>query len=734
MLTKKELLHASSILGRDPNKIELGMLDVLWSEHCSYKSSKRWFHLFKTTGKNVALGIGEGAGLVDIGDGYLVGVAMESHNHPSQVDPYNGAATGVGGIIRDVISQGCKAVGLMNCLRFGPLKKPHNAYLFENVVRGISEYGNSVGIPVVGGEIEFDDSYDDNCLVNVVCIGWVKPEEIVRSQAKTPGHYLVIFGSTTGRDGIAGVSFASETFKDIEEKNRNAVQIGDPLSKKVLIDTLHELVDEKLLAGMQDLGGGGMTSAAGELASAGGTGVEIDLDKVPLRENDMEPWEIIISESQERMLGIVAPENLDRVVLLLEKNNTPYGVIGRVTDDGLYTAKWHGETVAELPISLLVGGFPVPERVEGRASSQPESTSWFIEPEDYKSAVLQLLESPNICDRSWAYSQYDQHVQANTIVDIGENSGVLEFPNGRKVAFTSHCNSFWCLLDPQQGTANSACESLRNLVAMGARPILIADCLNFGNPERPESYGQFVEAIRGLGRFSHDFDIPIIGGNVSLYNESVIDGDTRRINPTPQIMLAGVIDRNIMPVRRNLVTPWANIFLVGETLPEMNGTEFQRINLGQVKGIPPRYRPEEEKRSMEIILEAHSKGLIRSCNNVGRGGVAIGLMKMALSSHYGFKLNLDYVPGTVNSLAQRLFSETSGRYLAEVTESNQAEFLDIIEKHQGAACELGLTITEETTDFGKFSIPMQETKEAFQRGLRKYLSDCSGGRSYYCWK
>jgi phosphoribosylformylglycinamidine synthase II len=721
MLTKKELQHATSILGREPNRTELGMLDVLWSEHCSYKSSKRWFHLFKTTGEKVALGIGEGAGLVDIGDGYLIGVAMESHNHPSQIDPYNGAATGVGGIIRDVISQGCKAVGLMNCLRFGHLQKPHNAYLLENVVRGISEYGNSVGIPVVGGEIEFDDSYNENCLVNVVCIGWVKPEMVVRSQAKTPGHYLVMFGSTTGRDGIAGVSFASETFSDVEEENRGAVQIGDPLSKKILIDTLRELVEERLLAGLQDFGGGGMTSAAGELASAGGTGVEINLEKVPLRESDMEPREIVISESQERMLGIVAPENLDRVILLLEKNDTPYGVIGRVTDDGYYTAKWHGEIVAKLPISLLVGGFPLPERVEGRITPQTESTTWFNEPEDYGSAILQLLESPNICDRSWVYSQYDQHVQANTVIDIGENGGVLEFPNGRKIAFKSDCNSFWCLLDPQQGTANSACESLRNLVAMGARPLFIADCLNFGNPERPESYGQFVEAVRGLGRFSHDFDIPIVGGNVSLYNESVVDNEIRRINPTPQVMLAGIIDRNDMPVRRNLVTPWANIFLVGETLPETNGTEFQRLSLGQVKGIPPRYRPEEEKRSMEIILEAHEKGLIRSCNNVGRGGVAISLMKMALNSRYGFKLNLDYIPGTVSSLAQRLFSETSARYLAEVTESNQTEFLSIIEKHHGAACELGLTVAEAIADYGRFSIPMQEAKEVFGKGLRKYL-------------
>ena len=721
MTTKEELEHAKTVLGRDLTETEVGMIDVLWSEHCSYKSSKRWFYLFKTDGDKVALGIGEGAGLIDIGDGYLAGVAMESHNHPSQIDPYNGAATGVGGIIRDVISQGCEAVGLMNCLRFGHPSKPQNAYLLENVVRGISEYGNSVGIPVVGGELEFDESYDENCLVNVVCLGCVKKDQVVRSSARTPGHQLVMFGSSTGRDGIGGVSFASETFSDGEEENRGAVQIGNPLAKKIVIDTLRELIEEKLLDGLQDFGGGGMASAAGELARAGGTGIEINLDYVPLRETDMKPSEIIISESQERMLAIVAPQNLDRVKLLLEKNGTPYAVIGKVTSDGNYIAKWHGEVVANLPISLLVEGFPEPERIEGKIQAQPESLTWFKEPDNHREILLKMLESVNLCDRSWIYSQYDQHVQSNTVVDLGENAGVLEFPNGRKLAFTSDCNSFWCLLDPQQGTANSACESLRNLVAMGAAPLFIADCLNFGNPERPESYGQFVESARGLGRFSHDFNLPIVGGNVSFYNESIVDGEVKRINPTPQIMIAGIFEKGFNPIRRNLVAPWANIFLIGETLPELNGSEFQRITTGQVKGIPPRYKPEVEKRSKQVIQEGHKKGLIRSCNNVGRGGIAIALMKMALRSQYGFKLNIDYIPGTANSLAQRLYSETSGRYLAEVTESNQLEFLAIVEKYGSSVCELGLTVQEPIADFGAFSLSKEEARTAFTGGLRRFM-------------
>jgi phosphoribosylformylglycinamidine synthase len=688
------------------------MLDVLWSEHCSYKSSKRWFHLFKTEGDCVHLGIGEGAGLVDIGDGYLVGVAMESHNHPSQIDPYNGAATGVGGIIRDVISQGCKAVGLMNCLRFGSPAKPRNAYLLEHVVRGISEYGNSVGIPTIGGELEFDDSYDENCLVNVVCVGVIKPEFVVRSSARTPGYHLVMFGSSTGRDGIAGVSFASESFSDEEEENRSAVQVGDPLT---------HLIREKLIDGLQDFGGGGMTSAAGELASQGGTGVKVEVTKVPLREEDMKSHEIVVSESQERMLAIVAPENLERVVEILEENDTPYAVFGEVTDDKHYTVLENGEVKARLPIDLLVDGFPEPERPIGSLPIRSPGMSWFKEPKDLKEITLRMLNSLNICDKSWVYSQYDQHVQANTVVDIGENAGVLEFPMGKKLAFTSDCNSSWCLLDPCHGTANSAAESLRNLVAMGARPLFIADCLNFGNPERPDSYAQFVDSVKGLGQFSHDFEIPIVGGNVSLYNESEVNGVTHRINPTPQIMIAGIFRDGALPVKRNLISPWANLFLVGETHPELNGTEFQRLMIGEVKGQPPRYRPEAEKNAMSALLEAHSRGIIRACNNVGRGGLAMSLMKMTLNSPLGFKLALEGAPGTARGLAERLFSESAARYIAEVSESNQPEFMEIMEKHGVPICEIGLTVPQEVADFGIFSITPEEAEEAYRTGLRKYM-------------
>ncbi len=718
MITKEEMAHATRVLGRPPNDVELAMLDVLWSEHCSYKSSKRWFHLFNTRGERVVLGPGEGAGLVDIGDGLLLGVHHESHNHPSQVDPYNGAATGVGGIIRDVISQGCKAIGLMNCLRFGHPSQPHNAYLLERVVRGISDYGNSVGIPVVGGEIEFDSSYDYNCLVNVICVGIIRPDKIVRSSAKTPGHLLVLFGSTTGRDGIAGVSFASETFSDEEEENRGAVQIGDPLSKKVVIDVLEQIVDENLIEGMQDLGGGGLASAAGELAFRGGTGCVIEVDKVPLRESGMTAREIIVSESQERMMLVIRPEKVERVLQILEENDTPHAVVGRVTDDRHYTVLENGQTRARLPIDLLVDGFPVPERHTNELPPQRDSLDWYVEPKDYAKVIIDLIGSLNICDKSWVYSQYDQHVQSNTVIDIGENAGVLEVVPGKLVAFTSHCNSFWCLLDPQTGAANSCALSLRNLVAMGAAPLYIADCLNFGNPERPESYTQLVEAIRGIARFSHDIPVPVIGGNSSLYNESDVAGKTCRINPTPQIMMAGLFSSEVLPVRRRLRSEGASIYLVGETLAELNGTEFQRITLGRVTGRPPAYRPDAERAAMNAMLEAHRALLISACNNIGRGGLAVALMKMLLRSSLGFKLRLSFDGLTTG---HALFSESSARYVVEVTPGKEREFKTSIRDKGVPLTLLGRTVAEHIADFGDFIVPIEQATTAFNNGLRQYM-------------
>ncbi|MFX0055928.1 MAG: phosphoribosylformylglycinamidine synthase subunit PurL [Candidatus Hermodarchaeota archaeon] len=713
MISKQEREQLALALGREPTETELEVVSILWSERRSYKSSKRWFKEFKTEGDNVVLGLGKGAGIVNLGDDVFLGVAMESNNHPTQANPYIGSALGIAGVISDVIAHGCKPIALLNCLRFGEPSILENANALKEAVRGISQFANNIGIPMVGGDTEFDESFGNNSVLNVVCVGITSPSSMVMSRASTPGHHLVLFGANTGRDRLIDYNGSSG--------KAGAAVPGNPLAERIVIDSLDQLVDGKLLVGLEDVGGGGLVLAGAKLAARGDTGVDLHADRVPIDDEDMSTVEIITSDSQNRMLAVVAPESLERVLSILGSYDTPHAVIGQVTDKGLYNVYHHGELKASLPAVLLTSGFPEPDRFEEYLPERTASISWLVKPEDQAQMLLLMLSSPNIADRSWIYSQFDQHIQANTIVDIGDNSGVIELPKGKRIALTTSSNSFWSSLHPQIGAANSATLALRNLVASGAKPILIADCINFGNPERPESYAEFVEAVKGIGSFSHDFDIPVITGGVSPYNERVIDGKPKRIHLTPQIMMAGVLLQGHLPTRRRLCTPWANIFLVGETHRELNGSELQRIQLGKVQGLPPGYQPAAEKSAMEAVLAAFAKGLVRSCNDIGRGGLAIGLMKMALRGDLGFRLDLRDVPGSAKGLTEILYSETSARYLVEVTETNQDEFLRTVEKHGVAATELGLTLNEPKANFGSFSINLKEAREAYMSGIARIL-------------
>ncbi|MHA2072347.1 MAG: phosphoribosylformylglycinamidine synthase subunit PurL [Candidatus Thorarchaeota archaeon] len=713
MITEPENEQLALALGRDPTETELGIVSILWSERRSYKSSKRWFSEFKTDGDNVVLGLGKGAGIVDLGDDILLGVAMESNNHPTQTNPYVGSALGIAGVISDVIAHGCKPVALLNSLRFGDPKAQKHASALKEAVRGISEFANSVGIPMVGGDTEFDESFGVNCVLNVVCVGTAKADSMVMSRASTPGHQLVLFGALTGKEQLVD---------DKDESGRRASAVpGNPLAKRIVIDTLEQLVDGKLLGGLEDVGGGGLALAGAKLAARGNTGVELHTDKVPTCDEDMSALEIIASDSQDRMLAVVTPENLEEVLNILTEYNTPHAVIGQVTDEGLYNMYHYGELKASLPAVLLTSGFPEPDRFEECLPERTASMEWMEEPTDQVDMLLSMLASVNIADRKWIYSQFDQHVQANTLVDIGDNSGVIELPGRKRIALTTSCNSFWSHLHPQIGAANSATLALRNIVASGANPIFIADCLNMGNPERPEAYAEFVEAVKGIGRFSHDFSIPVLTGGVSPYNERIIDGGPRRINLTPQVMMAGVLPNSGLPVRRSLCTPWANIFLIGETHRELNGSEFQRIQLGRVQGLPPGYQPDAEKSAMEAVLASHAKGIVRSCNDIGRGGLAIGLMKMALRGDYGFRLDLSDIPGSAIGLTETLYSETSARYLVEVTETNQEEFLRTMESCKVVATELGLTLNEPVANFGSFSVDLKEARKTFVNKIAQML-------------
>ncbi len=713
MISEQEKEQLALALGREPTETELGVVAILWSERRSYKSSRRWFSEFKTDGDNVVVGLGKGAGIIDLGDDVLLGVAMESNNHPTQANPYIGSALGIAGVINDVIAHGYKPVALLNNLRFGDPSIKAHALALKEAVRGISEFANSVGIPMVGGDTEFDESFGENCVLNAVCIGIAKADSMVMSYASTPGHHLVLFGAKTGKERL---------IEDTESPDSCSTSVpGNPLAKRIVIDTLEQLIDGKLLGGLEDIGGGGIVLAGAKLAARGNTGVELHSDKVPTCEEDMSALEIITSDSQDRMLAVVAPENLERVLDILEGYNTPYAMIGQVTDEGLYNMYHHGELKASIPAVLLTSGFPEPDRFEECLPERTASMDWFVEPKDQVQTLLSMLASVNIADRMWIYSQFDQHIQANTVVDIGDNSGVIDFPGGKRIALTTSCNTFWSHLHPQIGAANSAALALRNLVASGAKPIFIADCLNIGNPERPESYAEFVEAIKGIGMFSHDFNIPVLTGGVSPYNEKTVDGKSSRINVTPQIMMAGVLPHSRLPARRNLCTPWANLYLVGETHRELNGSEFQRMQLGRVQGLPPGYQSNMEKSTMEAVLASHEKGLVRSCNNIGRGGLAIGLMKMALRGEYGFRLDLSDIPGSAIELTEILYSETSARYLIEVTETNQEEFLRTIDSCGVIATELGLTLNEPMANFGKFSVNMQDARKAYFNGIARFL-------------
>ncbi|MHA2252902.1 MAG: phosphoribosylformylglycinamidine synthase subunit PurL [Candidatus Kariarchaeaceae archaeon] len=494
MLSKEESSSIHKELKRSPTISEELVLDALWSEHCSYKSSKRWFHLFHTESPRLILGIGEGAGLLDVGDGYVIGLGLESHNHPSAVDPFNGAATGVGGIIRDILSQGCRPIAILDCLRFGYPVENRQKLLLDQVVLGISSYGNCVGVPNLGGDLEFAEEFTGNPLINAMCVGVVKKEDIIRSIADNPGDLLLLFGATTGRDGIGGVTFASEELDDQQQESRGSVQIGDPLTEKLLIDAVIQLRDRKLLHGLQDLGGGGLCCAAAEMSEKGKSGVSINLDKIPVREENMKAWELLISESQERMLGIIPEINLDKATKILDDLELTWAVIGKITDDGRFKAKSEDELVVDLPIDLVINGFPEPVRNQGLVSTFEEVTK----KDKNLHPLIELLSSFTISSKECVYQQYDQHVQGNTVISPGRDAGVLYLPNGKFLAISAGTNSYMCSRDPRNGAALSTLAVLRSIVARGAEPIGLVDSINAGNPEKAESYTEFVEMLKQL--------------------------------------------------------------------------------------------------------------------------------------------------------------------------------------------------------------------------------------------
>src|SRR5712692_514897 len=603
-LNDLEYARILGLLGRTPTLTELGIFSALWSEHCSYKHSKPILRRFPTEGPQVLQGPGENAGVLRLPDGWAVAFKIESHNHPSAVEPYQGAATGVGGILRDVFTMGARPVAVLNSLRFGPLDVPRNRYLFAGVVHGVGDYGNCVGIPTLGGEVGFAAGYTGNPLVNAMCVGLLREQDLTRARAHGVGNVLLAVGSRTGRDGIHGASFASEELSERSEARRPQVQVGDPFTEKLLLEATLELITSELVVAVQDMGAAGLTSSSAEMAARGGVGVEIDTGLVPTREEGMTPYEILLSESQERMLVVAEPRRVPEIQAVCAKWELTATPIGRVTDDGIFRGRHHGRVVAAIPGQQLVDDCPIyhPEAREAdeararRAAAPPVGSS--LDPER---ALEQLLDSPNIASKRWVYEQYDSTVQGETVLGPGGDAGVLRVPDTDfGLAVTVDCNARLVALDPYEGGKAAVAEAARNIACTGALPLGITDCLNFGNPEKPEVFFQFREACRGIADACRAFETPVTGGNVSFYNES----PTGAVDPTPAIGMVGLLEPIGSRVPSHFQEPGDAVVVLGATWGELGGSAYWAELLNFVGGRPAPVDLAAERRLQLLLVSA----------------------------------------------------------------------------------------------------------------------------------
>jgi phosphoribosylformylglycinamidine synthase subunit PurL len=687
-LTPDEYDRIVKSLGREPTVTELGIFSVMWSEHCSYKSSRLHLRKLPTEGPRVLQGPGENAGAVDIGDGLAAVFKIESHNHPSFIEPYQGAATGVGGIIRDIFTMGARPIALMNSLRFGEMDGVDAARTrrtVEGVVAGIAGYGNSIGIPTVGGEIAFDDRYAGNPLVNVFCLGIAPADALVKGTASGIGNPVYYVGSKTGRDGIHGATMASAEFDDKSAEKRPAVQVGDPFMEKLLLEACLELMQTDALVGVQDMGAAGLTCSTCEMGSRGGAGIEIDVMHVPQRESGMTPYEIMLSESQERMLLAVKKGREAEVDKIFEKWDLHAAHIGNVTDDGLMRVKDHGKVVAEIPNSALVDAAPVYDRPTARPPYLDEVQQLDLDslaPVRPDEALQLLLGSPTIASKRWVYRQYDHMVRTNTIVPAGMGAGVVRIKGtARALAMSVDGNGRYCYLDPRRGAMLAVAEASRNVACAGATPIGATNCLNFGNPERPEIMWQLVEAVEGIAAACRALDVPITGGNVSLYNET--NGEA--IYPTPVLGVVGVIDDAARVVGRAFKGAGEEIVLLGEGFGELGGSEYLKVLHKSVKGQPPVLDLEREQRLIRLLVRAAAAGLLRSAHDCSDGGLAVTLAECAFDTGgCGFEVDapdlreaaaVPRVSGTRAALSAMLFGESASRVVVSVRPAERAALL-----------------------------------------------------------
>ncbi|WP_270217947.1 phosphoribosylformylglycinamidine synthase subunit PurL [Enterococcus lactis] len=674
------------ILGRMPNYTETGLFSVMWSEHCSYKNSKPVLRKFPTSGPHVLQGPGEGAGIVDIGDGLAVVFKAESHNHPSAVEPYEGAATGVGGIIRDIFSMGARPIALLDSLRFGELDNPRTKYLLEEVVAGIGGYGNCIGIPTVGGEIAFDPCYEGNPLVNAMCVGLIEHKDIQKGQAAGVGNSIMYVGAKTGRDGIHGATFASEEFSQEEEQQRSAVQVGDPFMEKLLLEACLELIlhHSDSLVGIQDMGAAGLVSSSAEMASKAGSGLILTLDEVPQRETGMTPYEMMLSESQERMLICVKSGEEEKIQELFQKYDLDAVTMGKVTDDGQYRLYHQGKEVANLPVDALAEDAPVYHK----EMKEPARIADFQQLAPYQPVIeepgqvlLDLLQQPTIASKRSIYETYDSQVQTNTVVCPGSDAAVMRVRGTNKaLAMTTDCNARYLYLDPKVGGQIAVAEAARNIIASGGRPLAITDCLNYGSPDKPEVFWELSTSADGIAAACETLGTPVISGNVSLYNET----DGQAIYPTPMIGMVGLIEEHEHITTQEFKKSGDLIYILGKTFADFDGSELQKMQLGRIEGVIRNFDLAVEKKNQELVLTAIQNGLIESAHDCSEGGLAIALAESA----FKYQLGLSVQFGLPSA---QLFAETQSRFVLTVAPENQTRF----EEMMGDAAVLAGKVTDE---------------------------------------
>jgi phosphoribosylformylglycinamidine synthase subunit PurL len=659
-LSTDESAAVRRLLRREPNETEWAVIGAEWSEHSSYKSSKALLKLFPTEGTRVLLGPGYDAGVVDVGGGYAVTLHIESHNHPSAVDPYGGASTGIGGVLRDILSAGTRPIALVDVLRFGdPVSSPHSRWLLRNVVRGIADYGNCVGVPTVAGDIEFDDSFERNCLVDVACVGVGRKDSLLLGEAKRPGDVVLLIGGSTGRDGVGGATFASRNLGRADASDRSSVQVPDPFMKKLLIDSLLEAASTGLIRAMKDLGGGGLSTCLSEIASKGGTGVDVDLALVKVREPDMAPTEIMTSESQERMVLILEPRRLAPVLGILSKYGVPASAIGTVTGDGLIRVRWRRKTVVELPAALVANAPPIPW--PATPPPQPRTTPRPSEEPKPAFSLLSLLSSPSIASKRWVYEQFDHEVGADTVLKPGMgDAALLRLPNGSMLAVKADGNSKHSFLDPRRGGAGCVAEACRNVVVVGAEPVAVVDHLQFGDPSDPEVYWSFRETVEGMADYCRGVSLPVVGGKVSFYNEDAATG--RPIKASPIAMVVGLVPEVGRPTPASFKSGSEAIVAVGSTKPELGGSEYYESVLRITSGSVPLADPASDSTLYTALLGLVRSGLPTSIHDCSKGGLGVCLAEMCMGSGVGASVDLSNL-GRGLSETEALFSESHGRFL-----------------------------------------------------------------------